>query len=242
MVVDPKTAPWAVDSTLGEVEESGRLGAGAQEYSSCGGSGLGLSLVRQFARALGGDVELESRPGAGSVFRVDIPAVPVSEVVPEPPAEAPQPLVVVATPTGAPSPSPSPRPALPRSPPSPIPSQLSLSLVRPQSETLTRTVLVVDDNPINLRVAKALVERLGYRVATATNGLEAIEKGREGGYCAVLMDCHMPKLDGFEATRRLRALEVGGPRVPSSPSPPRCSRSRWRPASPAGWTWWWGSR
>jgi len=142
-----------------------------------GGSGLGLSLVKQFARAMGGDVSVESAPGVGSVFKVGVPVkveAPGFPAVAAPPSvEAPRQLVT--------------------------PGALK--------------VLVVDDNDINLRVARALVERLGYQVETATNGFEALEKARVGGYHAILMDCHMPKLDGFEATRRLRELEAGRCRV-----------------------------
>lgn len=151
-----------------------------------GGSGLGLSLVRQFARALGGEVSVESTPGVGSVFRVQLPAKPEPEgpalpAVQEPPAVEPPPVHLVEAPPDA-------RHAL--------------------------KVLVVDDNAINLRVADAMVQRLGYQVVTASNGLEALEKASEGGYFAILMDCHMPQLDGFEATRRLRELEGDGARVP----------------------------
>ncbi len=66
-------------------------------------------------------------------------------------------------------------------------------------------VLVVDDNAVNTRVARGLVERAGFRVVTASNGREALEALQVEPFGLVLMDCHMPEMDGFEATRRLRA-------------------------------------
>ena len=68
-------------------------------------------------------------------------------------------------------------------------------------------VLVVDDNPINLRVACGLVQKAGYRTLTATNGKEALELVEKQPVFLVLMDCHMPVMDGYEATERIRALD-----------------------------------
>ena len=69
-----------------------------------------------------------------------------------------------------------------------------------------RTVLVVDDNPVNLKVAVSLVEKAGFHADGAVNGKEALEAVRTGSYSLVLMDCHMPEMDGFEATEKIRAL------------------------------------
>ncbi|MER2564491.1 MAG: ATP-binding protein [Myxococcaceae bacterium] len=68
-------------------------------------------------------------------------------------------------------------------------------------------VLVVDDNLINLKVACSLVEKAGYRTETAPNGQVALEKVQSGHYLLVLMDCHMPVMDGFQATERIRGLD-----------------------------------
>ncbi len=67
--------------------------------------------------------------------------------------------------------------------------------------------LVVDDNPINLRVAKSMMERFGWTVETAQNGKEALMAMSTKRFAVVLMDCHMPEMDGFEATARIRTLE-----------------------------------
>ncbi|MDP1920593.1 MAG: ATP-binding protein [Myxococcales bacterium] len=72
-------------------------------------------------------------------------------------------------------------------------------------------VLVVDDNIINLKVACSLLEKAGYRTETAENGQQALDLVVQRHYLLVLMDCHMPVMDGFVATERIRALdgEVG---------------------------------
>jgi len=66
-------------------------------------------------------------------------------------------------------------------------------------------VLVVDDNAVNLAVARSMVARLGFAVKTASNGREALEAAKAGPCAAVLMDVMMPEMDGLEATRDHRA-------------------------------------
>lgn len=65
-------------------------------------------------------------------------------------------------------------------------------------------ILVVEDNPFNIMVAKSLLERGGAVIDVASNGLEALEKIKPGSFQIVLMDLNMPVMDGFEATRKLR--------------------------------------
>lgn len=65
-------------------------------------------------------------------------------------------------------------------------------------------VLVVDDSPINRRVMTGMLERLGYSVDTADDGRQAVERAESGDYPVILMDCYMPVMDGFEATKMIR--------------------------------------
>ncbi|TNE46284.1 MAG: PAS domain S-box protein [Deltaproteobacteria bacterium] len=68
-------------------------------------------------------------------------------------------------------------------------------------------VLVVEDNKVNQKVARWLLQKLGYHVEVAENGKEAIVMVQMNEYHAILMDCQMPVMDGYQATREIRQLE-----------------------------------
>ncbi len=75
-------------------------------------------------------------------------------------------------------------------------------------------VLLVEDNPVNQILTTEQLEQLGSQVVLASNGAEALDAAAGADFDLVLMDCQMPVLDGYEATRRLRARERAGQRVP----------------------------
>ena len=77
-------------------------------------------------------------------------------------------------------------------------------------------ILLVEDNPVNQRVAQRILQNLAAEVTIANNGAEALERIADSTFDAVLMDCQMPVMDGFTATRRIRELELssGAKRLP----------------------------
>ncbi|QKE02904.1 response regulator [Nocardioides marmotae] len=83
------------------------------------------------------------------------------------------------------------------------------------ADELGLRVLVVEDNPVNQLVATGILESRGYAVDVASDGVEALERLRgDHGFAAVLMDCRMPRLDGFGTTRAYRRGEPEGRRTP----------------------------
>ena len=132
------------------------------------GTGLGLAISKQFVDLMEGTLEVDSVPGQGSTFTIEL-NLPVAEQT---------------TPTVA-------APEVPACP----------------AEALK--VLVVDDNEINLKVAVALITRLGHQVVMARDGEQALAAVAAHQPDVVFMDCHMPVMDGLEATRRLRATGDG---------------------------------
>jgi two-component system sensor histidine kinase/response regulator len=80
-----------------------------------------------------------------------------------------------------------------------------------RSLTIVTRVLVAEDNPINQKLAKRLLEKLGCQVDVASNGVEAVQMWAQFGYNAIFMDCLMPEMDGYEATRQIRMREQQNP-------------------------------
>jgi two-component system sensor histidine kinase/response regulator len=109
------------------------------------------------------------------------------------------------------------RPALPAEAPLP-PAIMAAAAPQPGVKPArNRRVLLAEDNPVNVEVARAMLDSLGMVVHCARNGEEALQAARQGGYDIVLMDCQMPVMDGFAATAEIRRHEQAAGRGRSLP-------------------------
>ena len=79
---------------------------------------------------------------------------------------------------------------------------------RADGRTLNVRVLLAEDNLVNQKVAQRMLEKIGSTVEIVPDGKEALNRVREGSYDILLMDCHMPEMDGYETTRAIRNLEA----------------------------------
>jgi signal transduction histidine kinase len=141
------------------------------------GTGLGLALVRRMMSLHGGSVTVTSRRGHGASFQCVFPDARATRT-----AAAVAPALAEATHRG------------------PV-------LVRETVGDVARgsTVLVVEDNPVNRKLARNVLRSRGYRVLEADTGEEGIELARRERPHLILMDLELPGLNGIEATRRLKA-------------------------------------
>lgn len=85
---------------------------------------------------------------------------------------------------------------------------IRVSLRRSSATGRGLRVLLVDDNPMNQVYGEAMIETLGFRVALASDGAEAVHRWKTEPFDLILMDCHMPVMDGFAAARQIRQGEL----------------------------------
>ena len=142
-----------------------------------GGTGLGLSISQQLIQMMGGEIKVQSEPGNGSTFSFT--------------------LRLRADRSGA-------------------MSSIEDTFTHVYGEldaanfpvaSLKGKVLVAEDNAVNQAVAAGLLESIGLESNVVSNGREAVDAFRTGRYDAILMDCQMPDLDGYEATKEVRRIE-----------------------------------
>lgn len=154
------------------------------------GLGLGLTMARSLVDRLGGQIRLESAPGAGTTASVSLPVRRATATELEAGFEASSgPLVDPGS--------------VPTEAPSHPPAQDRVRL-EPAPGAAQDRLLVVDDNPVNRLFLASLGRRLGYQVTDVDSGEAALDTLSQASFDLVFMDVQMPGLDGLETTERLR--------------------------------------
>jgi len=154
-----------------------------------GGTGLGLIICRRLAAMMEGEIAMESEPGKGTTMSLTV-ALPIADPRDLPKVE------------------------------SSIESAAALVASRRRAPTVEAAraegtlVLIAEDHPTNRSVLTRQLNLLGYASVAAQDGREALGKWRAGGFAAIVTDCNMPEMDGYDLARAVRKAEAGGRRVP----------------------------